>query len=730
MARSMIKQKCLPHKFWGEAVTTAAYILNKCPTKKLKLVPEEAWYGRKSSVKHLRVFGSLCYKHVPDARRTKLEDKSEIMILIGYHPTGAYKLYNPVTQKVHFSRDVIVNENEKWKWEEEPVYSSESQSTFIYPNSSDESDGGEDYDEDEPVNNADQIQGAENTSDMNLSSDDDNRIHMIGRTQRTKRVPARLNDCEVIQDNAVNDEGDLIHFALLADSEPVNFKDALKSNVWRKAMEEELKSIEKNQTWKLVDLPDKKAKIDVKWVFKVKLNPDGTISKHKARLVARGFLQKHGIDYNEVFAPVARIETVRLVVALACKNRWKMYHLDVKSAFLNGPLDEEVYVAQPPGFEIKGKEKLVYKLYKALYGLKQAPRAWNKRIDQFLIQIGFKKCTVEFGVYVQSLNNEDLVIICLYVDDLLITGSQKPEIEKLKGKLKAEFEMTDLGKLSFFLGMEFVEVLNGIVMHQQKYISELLDKFEMTECKPISNPSDTNSKLDECKDEEGVDPTLFRQMIGSLRYLCNSRPDICYAVSVISKYMNKPKKSHLNAAKRIFRYVKGTMRYGLLFPTGLKDECASLNSYSDSDWRGDTTDRRSTSGYVMIFNGVSIAWCTKKQPVTALSTCEAEYIAGTFATCQMVWLDSVLKELKCELQKPLKLMIDNKFAISLAKNPVSHGRSKHIETRFHFIREQVMNGNIELVYCPTEIQLADGFTKAVKLDRFEFLRNKLGLVNT
>ncbi|PNX57555.1 reverse transcriptase, partial [Trifolium pratense] len=192
-------------------------------------------------------------------------------------------------------------------------------------------------------------------------------------------------------------------------------------------------------------LPDKKKRIDVKWVFKVKLNPNGTISKHKARLVARGFLQKHGIDYNEVFASVARIETVRLVVALACKNRWRMYHLDVKSAFLNGPLDEEVYVAQPPSFEIKGKEEMVYKLYKALYGLKQAPRAWNKRIDQFLNQIGFKKCTVEFGVYVQNLNNEDLVIICLYVDDLLITGSQKPEIEKLKGKLKAEFEMTDLG---------------------------------------------------------------------------------------------------------------------------------------------------------------------------------------------------------------------------------------------------------------------------------------------
>jgi hypothetical protein len=311
---------------------------------------------------------------------------------------------------------------------------------------------------------------------------------------------------------------------------------------------------------------------------------------------------------------------------------------------------------------------------------------------------------------------------------LLITDSKTAEIDKVKDKLKREFEMSDLGELSFFLGMEFVKRKGGIVMHQQKYIGEILEKFEMTDCKPILNPSDTNVKLDECADEEGVDPTLFRQMIGSLRYLCNSIPDICYAVSVISKFMNSPKKSHMTAAKRILRYVKGTLKLGLLFPTGSNDDSAELKSYSDSDWGGDKTDRRSTSGYVMIFNNVAVAWSTKKQPVTALSTCEAEYIAGTFATCQMIWLDSVLKELKCEVQKPLKLMIDNKSAISLAKNPISHGRSKHIETRFYFIREQVVNGNIEVVYCPTEVQFADGFTKAVKLDRFEFLRKKLGLI--
>ncbi|GAU28641.1 hypothetical protein TSUD_159220 [Trifolium subterraneum] len=433
MARSMIMQKSLPYKFWGEAVTTVAYILNKYPSKKLKVVPDEAWCGRKPSVQHLKVFGSLCYKHMPDARRTKLEDKSEIMILIG---------------------DVIVNKAEKWKWEVEHVYSSEIQQSYINPNSSDESDN------DDSLNEVETVQESGEPSN---------------RPQRTRQAPNRLNDCEVTSDNAVNDD------------------------VWKRAMEEELQSIEKNKTRKLVNLPDKKKKIDVKWVFKVKLNPDGIISKQKAR-----------------------IETVRLVVALACKNRWSLYHLDVKSAFLNGPLEEEVYVSQPPGFEIHGKENMVYKLHKALYGLKQAPRAWNKRIDEFLIQIGFKKCATELG------------------------------IEDVKSKLKSEFEMTDLGGLSFFLGMEFMKKEDVMVIHQQK-------------------------------------------------------PDICYSVSVISKFMHDPRKPHLIAANRILRYLKGTQDYGLIFPYGISNEGCTLVRYSDSDWCGDITDRKGISGYVFKFNNVAIS---------------------------------------------------------------------------------------------------------------------------
>ncbi|KAK2443673.1 putative mitochondrial protein [Trifolium repens] len=721
MARSMIKQKKMPHKFWGEAVNTAVYILNKCPTKRLKLkVLEEAWSGRKPNVKHLKVFGSIFYKHILDAKRGKLDDRSETMIFIGYHSTGAYKLYNPRNNKVTMSRDVKVVESEFWDWENAKESSIDHSHILTdvdimdWPNSDGDTNenGGNDV-----LPDSDEESEGVATPPV---------IRQL--PQRNRQLPSRLANCELLTDSAVNNEGELLHFSLLADAEPVNIKDALQSSVWKSSMIDELKSIEKNQTWELVKLPNGKKTIDLKWVYKTKLNPDGSISKHKARLVARGFLQKEGIDYNEVFAPVARHETIRLVVTLANLRGWGLYHLDVKSAFLSGPLEENVYVKQPPGFEIAGKENMVYKLHKALYGLKQAPRAWNKRIDQFLSHIGFKKCTVEYGVYVKCSADSSSLIICLYVDDLLVTGSDSNEIEKFELTMNKEFEMTDLGSLSYFLGMEFVKTSKGMMMYQHKYASELLERFEMDSCNQVSNPCDTNSKLKECSEEEVVDSTMFKQIIGSLRYLCNSRPDISYAVGVVSRFMNMPRKSHLIAAKRVLRYVKGTINYGLLFPKSDAAAQVELIGYSDSDWCGDMIDRRSTSGYVCMLNGASICWSSKKQPVTALSSCEAEYIASTYAAYQLIWLESLMRELKCQLKLPLKLLVDNKSAINLARNPVSHGRSKHIETRFHFIREQVLNGKIEVVHCPTHDQIADALTKAIKLDRFEALRESLGVV--
>jgi hypothetical protein len=263
----------------------------------------------------------------------------------------------------------------------------------------------------------------------------------------------------------------------------------------------------------------------------LKLNPDGSIAKHKARLVARGFLQREGLDYSEVYSLVARIETIRLVVAIANARDWPMYHLDVKSSFLNGPLEELVFVTQPPGFVIKGKENMAYRLKKALYGLKQAPRAWNKRIDGFLVKQGFSKCKSEYGVYVQN-STSNIILIYLYVDDLLVTGNDITKIEKFKTVMMTEFEMTDLGTISYFLGIEFLKTSKGLMLHQKKYAGEILKRFNMSDCTYAMTPMETNLKLEKNENEDAVDPTMFKQIVGSLRYLCNSRPDICFAVGL------------------------------------------------------------------------------------------------------------------------------------------------------------------------------------------------------
>ncbi|GAU23292.1 hypothetical protein TSUD_237460 [Trifolium subterraneum] len=463
----------------------------------------------------------------------------------------SYKMYNPNSKKVVISRDVVVDEKSQWKWKS-------NANKHIQVNLED------------TVNNetahpvVDQHEEVGEIEDMHTSSDGEE-VGDVRRSTRTRFPSVRLTDHETILDNVVNDDGDLVHLAFMADVEPVNWHEALSDPNWKNAMNEEITSIEKNNTWRLVDLPAQKKIITVKWIFKIKRNPDGGIVKHKVRLVARGFLQQQGIDYNEVYAPVARMETIRLVIAIASSMNWSLSHMDVKSAFLNGSLEEEVYVSQPPGFEVDAQKDKVYKLQKALYGLKQAPRAWNKRIDTFLHKEGFVKCSVEFGVYMKGNDVSDAILIYLYVDDLLITGSNKNCIEKFKGRLKNEFEMSDLGKLNYFLGLEFLYEPNGIMLHQKKYIADVLKRFHMEHCNEAETPMEANLKLSK---------------VGS-----------------VSRFMSNPKASHMVAAKRILRYLKGTQDFGLAFPTSNKESKIELEGFSDSDWCGDKEDRRSTSGY-------------------------------------------------------------------------------------------------------------------------------------
>lgn len=333
---------------------------------------------------------------------------------------------------------------------------------------------------------------------------------------------------------------------------------------------------------------------------------------------------------------------------------------------------------------------------------------------------------MEYRVYEHHSGN-NIIPACLYVDDILLTGSCPEAVMKFKKTLMNEFEMTDLGKLAYFLGMKVLYSERGIILHKLKYELELLKKFDLQNCKAAVTPSETNNKLDSDSEGEDVDATTFKQMVGSLRYLCNTRLGICFSVGMVSRFMSKPKWSHYQAAVRILRYIKGTLKHGILFPSGSMTD-SELRSYSDSDWCGDKVDRRSTFGYLFKFLGGPISWCSKKQPVVALSTCEAEYIAGEVAACQAIWLINLLQDLKIKVVLPLKLMINNKSAINLAKNLVLHGRSKHIETKYHFLCHQVQNGVIEVVHCSSQKQLADALTKSIKTDQFLQLRDGIGIV--
>jgi hypothetical protein len=416
-------------------------------------------------------------------------------------------------------------------------------------------------------------------------------------------------------------------------------------------------------------------------VFKVKKDPDGNMVKYKARLVAKGYAQHQGVDFDEVFAPVARMETVRMLLALAAHSGWEVHHMDVKSAFLNGDLREQVYVHQPPGFVNSGEAGKVLKLNEALYGLRQAPPAWNAPLDQELMELGFRCSVLEHAVYRRG-EKDSFLLVVVYVDDLIICGPNVGEINKFKQQMMKSFKMSDLGLLSYYLGIEVKQKNGEITISQSAYTGRILEMARMTGCNPCTIPMDPRLQLTKETAGAPVDPSRYRSIIGSLRYLVNTRPDIAFAVGMVSRFMEAPRDEHWQAVKQILRYLAGTAGHGCVYGAGAR-RLQSLVGFSDSDHAGDRNDRKSTTGIVFFLGGNLITWDSQKQKVVALSSCEAEYIAAAAAACQGVWLSRLLAELVGDgTAEKFKLFVDNQSAIELSKNPVHHDRSKHIEGVF------------------------------------------------
>ncbi|EOX93870.1 Cysteine-rich RLK (RECEPTOR-like protein kinase) 8 [Theobroma cacao] len=496
--------------------------------------------------------------------------------------------------------------------------------------------------------------------------------------KKNKRWNWTSKEIELSDDLRIIDDNE----TALAESINEDVDDLLKGNAnWTR-------DDKKNNTWQLVQRPTTQKVIRVKWVFRTKVNPNGTVNKLKAQLVVKGFAQECGVDYTDTFAPVARHDTTRLLVAPAAKEGWQLWHLDVKSAFLNGILEEDVYIEQPQGFTKPRKEGMVSKFNKALYSLKQAPRAWYGQIDVYLCKKGFILNDHEPTLYIRDSGSQQQIVVFSYVDDILLTSPDISLIARFKQEIikkfiKQEIEMTNLGLVTYFLGLEIIQSDDWIFIHQGKYASNLWKKFRMT-----------------------------------------SRPEIMFSASLMSRFMQSPTMNHLSAAKKILRYVKRSIVYGIKFS---KTSSSELRGYADSDWAGNIDNSKSTFGFVFSFESGVFSWHSKKQEVAALSSAEAEYISVSSAANQAIWLRKILLDLGKPQQNPTVLWIDNKSAIALAKNPIQHARTKHIRVKYHSIREAVKNLDIEVHYCCSNEQYADIMTKSLSNNQFMCMRSNFGV---
>ena len=514
------------------------------------------------------------------------------------------------------------------------------------------------------------------------------------------------------------------HYSFVSSFEPFKVEDALRDPDWVVAMQEELNNFKRNEVWSLVERP-KQNVVGTKWVFRNKQDEHGVVTRNKARLVAKGYSQVEGLDFDETFAPVARLESIRILLAYATHHGFKLYQMDVKSAFLNGPIKEEVYVEQPPGFESEEYPNHVYKLHKALYGLKQAPRAWYECLRDFLIENGFRIGKADSTLFTRKMG-KDLFICQIYVDDIIFGSTNKSFCEEFSKIMTDRFEMSMMGVLTFFLGFQIKQVKEGTFISQTKYTHDILKKFGMDKAKPIKTPMGTNGHLDLDLGGTSVDQKVYRSMIGSLLYLCASRPDIMLSVCMCARFQAAPKDCHLRAVKRIMRYLVLTPNLGLWYPKGSRFE---LLGYSDADYAGCKVDRKSTSGTCQFLGRSLVSWSSKKQNSVALSTAEAEYVAAGSCCAQLLWMRQTLKDYGYTMNH-IPLLCDNESAIKIAYNPCEHSRTKHIDIRHHFLRDHAIKGDIVISHVGTNDQLADIFTKPLDERRFRELRSELNIIDS
>lgn len=715
-ARSQIHGKNLPLTLWAEAVNHSVYTLNRTLTKQRQVTPYEMWHGTKPDISHLRIFGSVAYALIADAERRKLEPKAIKGLYVGEsEQQKASRIFIKETGKTIICRHVKIYETEivdtttSNKRDEEPgadMSKSENASTTS------------------PPENFTQL-----TKDTTVS------IPQPIRQSTRQRVPKKLWPMEAYAALMSSDETMTKH-PMFIFYEPKSFKEAMTSterDLWKKAADEEIRSHQENNTWTVMPLPPNRVSIPSGWNFKIKTDKDGQPKRRKARFFAKGYRQIKGIDFQESFAPVVRYDSLRVLMAIAAMQDLELVQLDVATAFLNGDIDEEIYITQPEGYIIPGRETEVCKLNKSLYGIRQASRIWNLKLNSVLIAAGLRQSNADPCVYFRT-DNEETVIVAIWVDDGIIAGNRMATIDKIVNTLKTSFKMTH-GPAEHFVGLVIQRdrANKQIVLSAPQYVEKILAKFQMNTCHPISTPTEKGtprlSTLPPNPDDSEIKASFpYREAVGSIMYAAITiRPDISFIAGQLAQHCENPSPAHWKGAKRVLRYLAGTRDHGICFG-GKRTNPTRLNGYSDADYAGDPNSRKSTSGFLFTLNGGPITWSSRRQPIVALSTMEAEYIAASDACREATWIRLILSELGAHQNNPTTIWCDNESAISLAKNPESHKRSKHIDVRYHHIREQIKKGVVNLSYVNTKNQLADILTKGLDRQSQEKLMKEIGIV--
>jgi len=746
----MLEDSKLRNSIWGLAVLTAAHIHNRIPSRSHEdMSPEQHWTGKKPGIGHLRVFGSTAWVHIPKEKRQKLNPKSVRCILVGYEEDAGskvYRLYDTTNKRIILSRDIIIDESQVGEGGEPlrttigwvPEQRSLQESVSEPPS--------EDFQYLDPITPAPNLSHFSSAMDIQdtivlrpqVPEQRNPRTHHPAEEELESRgvdIPGQTR----LQRSGRHRQREVVtpgaHFALVANAtefEPQTLTDALNScekAEWKQAWESELSSLAQNNSWVSEPLPANRTAIGCRWLFMKK--EDG---RYKARLVAQGYGQIIGVDYQETFAPVAKFTTIRILLALACVNTWEIYGMDVKTAFLNSELDETVYMEIPEGLSIPAPPSsgqyhrpLACRLLKSIYGLKQSPRAWYGRIHSFFISNNFVRSDSDHSLFI---NYEKSVILVLYVDDFVLAAPSKDLIDWIRTMLCQEFNMTDLGELHSFLGLQIQRnrEQRRLYLSQQKYIGKILEDHGMRDCNPSLTPADPHIRLEKSSlDYEATESEkrTYQSAVGSLMYaMLGTRRDIAYAVSKVSQFSTNPGPVHFTAVKRVFRYLAGTINRGLHY--GRHAGEVKPGGFTDADW-GSSHHRKSIGGYAFVLNGAAVSWNSQKQSTIALSSTEAEYMALTQAVKESLWLQGILYDIggRKHLPEVQNIYIDNQGAIALAKNPEFHARTKHIDIQYHFIREHAEYERIRLTYCPTDKMTADIFTKA--LPQPAFTRHNLGL---